>query len=158
MAPTELSSGPPAGGCDTTCGGLGASCGALLNLLSCEDVSALNCNCGTCCGKNEPPLMPPPPPDMPRVPLATFNNFTDECSRSEWRRKMTVCARSYNGVTTDEMDVGSAVGVGLAVGLSIMAVLLAASSMYRTWHRKQLERRQSQQPEEVSGVVLSSAL
>ena len=74
--------------------------------------------------------MPPPPPDMPRVPLATFNNFTDECARSEWRRKMTVCARSYNGVTTDGMDVGSAVGVGLAVGLSIMAVLLAASSMF----------------------------
>jgi hypothetical protein len=144
---SELGSGST--DCAMTCGGFGVSCGALVDLLTCEDVTKLDCECGGCCGKfpPQPPASPPLPITPPQPPLVDYGNSSDDCPTGN---QLALCANR------EDLSRGfSWLGTGLAIALGLVALMGLLRWLYMRWLEKlRSQREASLRNVEPDGVVL----
>lgn len=143
--------------CAMTCGGFGVSCGKLVELITCDDVTRLGCDCGACCGKLPPlpPQNPPPPFLPPQPPLAEYGNYTEDCAPSNGNQ-LALCARRRE----EGAMVWSALGTGVGIAVGLISTFILMRWLWRRWVAKFRSRRRTQTPVEFEpdGIMLEGVL
>jgi hypothetical protein len=143
--------------CAMSCGGFGVSCGKLVELLTCADVTQLGCDCGACCGKvlPQPPALPTPPFLPPQPPLAEYGNYSEDCAPSGGNQ-LALCARPRQ----EGSILWPALGTGLGIAVGLIVIFILTRRLYRKWLEKfrSRRRRPTSVEFEPDGIVLEGVL